>query len=351
MPLIQMAGFDVATRLMNQLARNGVEAVVGNWVRARAIGVRNGVDYQETGIVDKINADLLIKSIEDDIVPILPCIGWNALGKPYNVSTAELAAKLAVAMKAKKLFFITVGEAFDSEEIKLPKDGIVTHESYVSRITTQAAETILRENPAALTANEIDMLEQGVTACRGGVERIHFLDGTMDGVVLKEVFSTLGYGIMVHLDPFENIRPMQLEDIPDVLRIMEPHIQKGNLVRRTEEDLQQRCPDYFLIEIDGIIRCCGAIHRYGKEQAEIAAIAVDENFNHLGLGQKIVLFLIEEGRKLGLSAVFILTTKTSDWFQSLGFLQANLEDLPEERRACYDTARNSRIYRYALKKE
>ena len=84
------------------------------------------------------------------------------------------------------------------------------------------------------------MLAHSVTACRSGVERVHFLDGGLEGVVLKEVFSTLGSGTMVHADPFENIRPMREEDIPDVLRIMEPLIQQGNLVRRTEDDLQRR---------------------------------------------------------------------------------------------------------------
>jgi amino-acid N-acetyltransferase len=349
MPLIQMAAFDVATKLMNEFARNKVEAVIGNWVKARAIGVRDGVDYRDTGIIDKVNSELIAKSLEDDFVPILPCIGWNAVGEPYNISSAELATQLAVSLKARKLFFITEGEAFTSDEIKLRREGIVTHEGYVSRVTVQAAEAILRDHPAGISGIEREMLHQSIVACSGGVERVHFLDGTADGVVLKEVFSTLGYGIMVHADPFENMRPMKQEDVLDVLRIMEPNIKKGVLVRRTEDDLQRLCDDYVVYEIDRTIRGCGALHRYGPDRAEIAGVAVDENFNHLGIGQKIVEFLIGEARLLGLAGVFILTTQTADWFLSLGFVQVTPGELPPERRATYDEERKSRVYSFELR--
>jgi amino-acid N-acetyltransferase len=357
MPLIEMAAFDTATRLMNQLARNKVEAVVGNWVRARSYGVRNGVDFQATGVVDKVNVDLIERSLEDDFVPILPCIGWSAIGEPYNISSIELATELAIGLKARKLFFLTEGELFASGGIVLPKEGVASREGamgrrsgqagegiVVSRLTVPAAARTLADNADTLDHTERDMLAHSITACRSGVERVHFLDGGQEGVVLKEVFSTLGSGTMVHADPFENIHPMQEEDIPDVLRIMEPLIQQGNLVRRTEEDLQRRRADYAVFETDGTIRGCGALHRYGPVHAELAALAVDENYKHLGIGQRIVNYLIEEARRQGLQGVFVLTTRSSDWFLSLGFTSATVDDLPSERRETYDQDRKSRIY-------
>ncbi len=344
MPLIQMAAFDTATRLMNQLARNKVEAVVGNWVRARAYGVRNGVDFQATGMVDKVNVELIKRSLEDDFVPILPCIGWSAIGEPYNISSVELATALAIGLKARKLFFLTEGELFASPDLKLPSEGIASREGIVSRLTVNAAERTLADNSEVLDRPEREMLAHSVTACRSGVERVHFLDGDLEGAVLKEVFSTLGSGTMVHADPFENIRPMDEEDIPDILRIMEPLIQQGNLVRRTESELQRDRSDYAVFETDGTIRGCGALHRFGSDRAEIAALAVDDNYNHLGIGQRMVGYLIEEARRAGLAGVFVLTTLTSDWFLRLGFAPATMDDLPDERRQTYDRERKSRIY-------
>jgi amino-acid N-acetyltransferase len=350
MPLIQMAAFDTATRLMNQLARNGVEAVIGNWVRARAYGVRNGVDFQRTGLVDKISVELLERSLEDDFVPILPCIGWSAIGEPYNISSIELATQLAIGLKARKLFFLTEGEPLSLMLLEPGREGVTIRDGCVSRMTLKAAEAAASDPDASLGAQDREMLRQSVAACRGGVERVHFIDGDMEGGVLKEIFSTLGYGIMVHDDPFENIRPMRMEDIPDVLRIMEGWIEQGVLVRRTEADLQRKLADFAVFEADGTVRGCGALHRYGPDKAEIAGIAVDENFGHAGIGRRVVQYLIEEARGLGLSGVFILTTRTADWFQKLGFAPGGVEDLPEERRATYDAARKSRIYTYPLTK-
>ena len=348
MPLIEMAAFDTATRLMNQLARNKVEAVVGNWVRARSYGVRDGVDFQATGMVDKVNVELIRRSIDDDFVPILPCIGWSAIGEPYNISSVELATELAVGLKARKLIFLTDGELFSSADLKLPTEGVASREGAVSRLSVNAAERTLADNPETLGRAEREMLAHSITACRSGVERVHFLDGNLEGVVLKEVFSTLGSGAMVHADPFENIRPMQEEDIPELLRIMEPLIQQGILVRRTEGELQRDRADYAVFETDGTIRGCGALHRYGGDRAEIAALAVDGSYKHLGIGHRLVGYLIEEARRTGLSGVFVLTTRTSDWFLSLGFSPATVDDLPEERRAKYDAERKSRIYALRL---
>jgi amino-acid N-acetyltransferase len=354
MPLIEMAAFDTATRLMNQLAKNKIEAVIGNWVRARSYGVRNGIDYQQTGVVDKISADLIQRSLEDDFVPILPCIGWSSIGEPYNISSIELATELAISLKARKLVFLTEGDILSQALEDAAGEGVAirrdteTEGRSASRFTVQAAERILASADLDLAKADREMLEHSVAACRAGVERVHFLDGSKEGVVLKEVFSTLGTGTMVHADPFENIRPMKAEDIPEVLRIMEPLIQEGNLIRRSEEDLHKKRADYVVFETDGTVRGCGALHRFtsgdGPAMGEIAALAVDGSFKYLGIGQRIVAYLIGEAKKAGLKTVFALTTRTSDWFLSQGFKAAGIEDLPAERRATYDQERKSRIY-------
>ena len=55
LPLIEMAAFDNATKIMTRLTGRGLDAVIGNWVRARTAGVRNGVDFQNTGDVERID--------------------------------------------------------------------------------------------------------------------------------------------------------------------------------------------------------------------------------------------------------------------------------------------------------
>jgi amino-acid N-acetyltransferase len=49
-----------------------------------------------------------------------------------------------------------------------------------------------------------------------------------------------------------------------------------------------------------------------------------------------------------MTRVFVLTTKTVDWFEQLGFVEAALESLPAEKRRTYNHARKSRIFAVEL---
>ncbi|HRU27569.1 MAG TPA: amino-acid N-acetyltransferase, partial [Treponema sp.] len=84
-PFVKMAAFEVATRYMTELSASRVDAVIGNFVRARGIGVVKGVDFAHSGMVDKIQVDSLKRLMDLGMVPILPCIGWSPAGKPYNL--------------------------------------------------------------------------------------------------------------------------------------------------------------------------------------------------------------------------------------------------------------------------
>jgi amino-acid N-acetyltransferase len=47
--------------------------------------------------------------------------------------------------------------------------------------------------------------------------------------------------------------------------------------------------------------------------------------------------------------VFVLTTQTQDWFESLGFKETTVETLPEQRRKVYDQSRKSKIFALELR--
>ena len=71
---------------------------------------------------------------------------------------------------------------------------------------------------------------------------------------------------------------------------------------------------------------------------------MDEHYLHLGVGPKLVDFLCERAQKKGLTSVFALTTQTADWFEKLGFEEADLSALPEKKRLTYNLQRKSRIF-------
>jgi amino-acid N-acetyltransferase len=347
-PFIRMAAFDVANRLMTLLTAFQANAVIGNFTRARGIGVVDGIDFENSGKVEKILTEPLQQILNQGMIPIFPCIGWNAAGKPYNLSSDEIALAVAEALQAEKLFFVTDSDGFMEPRFKLPPGLVKNSDGRVARLSLDEAQEVLNLN-AGSPDPDLKYLDYALTACRKGTERAHVVDGRMEGAILREIFSNLGIGTMVYANDYESIRTMKVDDIGDVLRLMRPLMEDGVLVQRTESDLMNRLSDYAVYSIDDVVHACGALHDYGDGQGEIAAIATNPVYSHLSMGRKILSYLIEKAVRSGMTRVFALTTRTVDWFEQVGFVEADLQTLPAQKRETYDHARKSRIFALDLK--
>ncbi|MDR2101994.1 MAG: amino-acid N-acetyltransferase [Treponema sp.] len=375
-PFVEMAAFHVATRFITGLSASRVDAVIGNFVRARGLGVVEGLDMEHTGKVDKILTDSIGRLLNLGMVPILPCIGWSPAGKPYNVPSDEIALAASAALGAVKLFIVSVNGGLRRGIYKIPDNITVDEKGRIIRLSPQEAEAVLAANREVLTNGfsagfsagiaaksqagtaggdgdkpaevpaEKPLRELGLAlrASKAGIERVHIIDGREEGAILRELFSNLGAGTMVYADEYESIRPLKGADIPDLLRLMEPLMAQNILVRRGAEDLREKEGDYVVFEIDGSIHACGALHDWGEGQGEIAAIATDPDYTDMGLGRRIVRYLIDRAIKQEFRRVFVLTTQTQDWFEFLGFRECTVESLPEKKRRNYDRKRKSKIF-------
>ena len=344
MPLIKMAAFDVSNTVMTSLAANNITAVIGNWVRARGKGVLNGFDYGTAGEIDKLETEAIRTVLNDGFIPIFPCIGWNAAGHPYNISSMLLAKQVAMNLKADKLFFIMFNEEINVHNYAIPSGFSLSETGNIPAMDLEEVDRFIEENVSA--GNEIkNLMKAAQEACRAGVTRVHILNGNKDGVLPCEIFSGLGSGTMIYTGGYGKVRAMAQTDIPSVLSIMRPFIESGKLLPRTEEQISNSLEDYVVFEIDGSVHACAALHFYEDGQAEIAAVAVDENYAHMGIGPKLMDNLIEQATQADASSIFIMTTQTADWFEQLGFEEDKIETIPEERRAIWNRARNSKVYR------
>jgi amino-acid N-acetyltransferase len=124
---------------------------------------------------------------------------------------------------------------------------------------------------------------------------------------------------------------------------MDPLMRQGILVKRSAEQILEKKGDFAVFEIDGSVHACGALHGWGG-QGEIAAVASDPLYADMGMGRRLVGYLIKEARKKGMTRVFVLTTRTQDWFELLGFKEADVESLPEARLKTYDRGRRSKVF-------
>ena len=344
MPLIKMAAFDVSNTIMTSLAANSITAVIGNWVRSRAKGVIEGFDYGTAGEIDKLEVESIKPVLNHGFIPIFPCIGWNSIGHPYNISSMLLAQQVALNLKADKLFYVSQEGVIDNHRFNIPQEFALSEKGNVPAMNLDEVDSFIKENPN-LDDLTRGLLQSAREACSNGVTRVHLLDGKEDGSLLCEIFSDLGSGTMIYTSNYGKIRPMLQTDIPAVLGIMRPFVKAGKLLARTEEDLSSSFQDYLVYELDGGVHGCAALHLYDDKQAEIAAVAVDENFEHMGIGPKLIESLIAKAKKLDSKSIFIMTTQASDWFEKLGFEEDKIDSLPEKRRAIWTASRNSKVYR------
>ena len=348
-PFVEMAAFHVVTRYMTALSASRVDAVTGNFVRARGRGVVDGVDMGHTGTVDKIFVRALARILDLGMVPILPCIGWSPTGRPYNVPSDEIAVAAASALNAAKLFIVTAGDDLKNSGLTLPVHTRIAPDGRIIRLNPRETEEILSlnkndEETDAVKKKCVNMLRLALSASTAGVERVHIIDGLEEGAILNELFTNLGTGTMLYADEYESIRGIRSSDIPDILHVMEPLVLQDILVRRSAEDVQKKKDDYVVYVIDGSIHACGALHDLGGGEAELAAIAADKTYSSMNIGRRIVYYLIDKARNLGMRRVLVFTTKTQDWFELLGFRETDIDSLPSPRRENYNYKRMSKIF-------
>jgi amino-acid N-acetyltransferase len=360
MPLIKTAAFDVANTIMNHFAGENRTAVIGNWVKARAKGVLDGTDYGTAGEIDKLKIDVIKQTLDDGFIPIFPCIGWNDLGKPYNISSAELAQQIACGLKAQKLFYILPDPKISKQEFSLPDTVHLSDDGNIPAMNLAEAEEMLRMNGidcCGTAANEhraqiLSLLSLAKDACKKGVDRVHILNGNVDGILPCEIFSGIGSGTMVYNNGYGDLRAMQSQDIPSVLSLMNPFVQKGILLERTAKQLKADLDNYIVYNVDEGIHACAALKVYQESgasaQAEICAVAVDPAYGNMGVGPKLINYLLDKACAKGVKSVFVMTTQTADFFEKLGFAPDSIDSIPPERKKLWNPERGSKVYRISL---
>lgn len=308
-----------------------LRVATGNFVTARPLGVLDGVDYQYTGAVRKVDGQAMRALLDDGCVIILSPIGYSPTGEAFNASSPDVAAEAAIAVGADKLICLV-----DSKGI-VDSKGRTLHEVP----TAQAAKLLTRKT---LSADLKRYVQAAVRACENGVRRAHFLHRKIDGALLRELFSRDGVGTLVTTEAFEGMRAARMRDVPGLLALLEPLEQRGILVHRTKEMLERDVHRFVVIERDGMIVGCAAIYPFVEEKtAEIACVAVHPTYQGTGRGDQMIEYCERLCREQGMERIFVLTTQTAHWFRELGFAPASTRSLPKSRRARYDKTRRSKV--------
>lgn len=303
----------------------------GNFVAAKPVGVRDGVDFQHTGEVRRVDVDGIRAALDRGDVVVLSAVGYSPTAEIYNLRSEEVATEAAIALKADKLMLLTEREVSGADDRLL------------RQLTTAEAQSLLGAD-SPVSAEVLPTLRAGVQACEAGVQRVHLLDRHTDGALLLELFSRDGIGTLVSRTSFEKRRAAELRDIPGILDLINPLESQGVLASRTRERIEMELDHYTVIERDGLVIGCAALHPYPEaNMGELACVVLHPDYRGQDRGVELVAHIETLARAAGLNRLFLLTTHTSDWFREFGFVPATIDDLPEARRQNYNTQRNSKV--------
>ena len=320
------------------MANATVRVVSGNFLTARPVGIVDGVDFMQSGLVRRVDAPAIRKAIDIGAIVLLSPFGFSPTGEAFNLTMEDVATSTAIALQADKLMFLT----------EVPGIREQTGDE-ASPIDTELALADARRLLAALpdTSQPTDTafyLRHCIKACEGGVERSHILPFAVDGALLTEVYTHDGIGTMVVDEKLESLREATSDDIGGILQLIEPFERDGTLVKRDRTEIERDIGLYTVIEHDGVIFGCAALYPYPEAQTgEMAALTVSESVQGQGDGERILKRIEQRARAQGLASIFVLTTRTMHWFIKRGFAAADADTLPEARKRKYNWDRRSQV--------
>ncbi len=318
-----------------------VRVLSGNFITARPVGILDGVDFQHSGLVRKVDVAGIRRTLDMGAMVLLSPFGFSPTGEAFNLSMEEVATSVAIALQADKLIFVT-----EIPGIRVRPDEPEGEDNPIdTELPLAAAEKLLASLPAAQQPSDTGYyLQHCVKACKAGVERSHIVPFALDGALLLEIYVHDGIGTMVIDEKLESLREATPDDVGGILQLIEPFERDGTLVKRSRTEIERDVGNYTILEHDGVIFACAALYPYPESRtAEMAALTVSPESQGQGDGERVLKRVEQRAKAMGLESIFVLTTRTMHWFQKRGFVQTDPDHLPEARRRIYNWDRKSQV--------
>ncbi|MGZ8946825.1 MAG: amino-acid N-acetyltransferase [Methylococcaceae bacterium] len=309
-----------------------IKVASGNFVTAKPLGVINGVDYCHTGEVRRIDSSAIHQQLDQSSVVLISPVGYSPSGEVFNLSAEQVATAVAIALKAEKLIFLTEQSCCN------PDNG-----EKIQQMTSAEADIFLQQHQQIPDTISLP-LKAAIQACQAGILRAHLINRTQDGALLLELFTRDGIGTLISSTPFEELRPATLNDMGGILELIKPLEQQGILAKRSREKIETEIADYIVIERDGLIIACTALHpNWQCQVGVIACLAVHPDYRRSARGERLLDYACRKAKQMHLKRLFLLSTQTMHWFIERGFLSTDINSLPEQLKTLYNPKRNSKL--------
>jgi len=142
------------------------------------------LDLGFVGDVTEVKVKLIKKEISEGFIPVISPVAEGYDGKPYNVNADVVAGKVASALRARRLFYLSDVPGL----LAAPPDP----NSLISTLKISQVEDLKKKG--VIDRGMTPKVSSAVRALEEGVQRVHFIDGRLAHSLLLEIFTDKGIG-------------------------------------------------------------------------------------------------------------------------------------------------------------
>lgn len=125
------------------------------------------------------------------------------------------------------------------------------------------------------------------------------------------------------------IRKARIPDAIEIQKLINSFAEKDQMLPRALSAIYENLRDFFVLDKDGRVVGCGALHIAWEDLAEVKSLAIADEAQQQGLGKALVEACLDEARELGIPTVFALTY-IPGFFEKLGFHRVDKGTLPHK---------------------
>jgi len=145
-------------------------------------------NFGYTGNIQNVNPEIVDNILDDGFVPVIaPIATGSKIGHPgFNINADLAASKIAVALEARKVLFLTDTQGVLDKNMKL-----------ITNLDIQQTQKLKADG--TISGGMVPKVDACVEALRGGVKKAHIIDGRVEHSMLLEILTSSGIGTCIEL--------------------------------------------------------------------------------------------------------------------------------------------------------
>jgi len=167
----------------------GISGKDGPLLYASSYVSNDGTNYGRTGKIDHVEHSVIEHLESSNFIPVISPVAIGTDGNTYNVNADEVASKVAEAVNAEKLIYLTDVDGILADE----KDG----SSLIHQITEKKVNELIEQG--VISGGMLPKVKSIYESLHNGVDKVHIINGTTEHSLLLEIFTQGGIGTQLSL--------------------------------------------------------------------------------------------------------------------------------------------------------